>query len=204
MAGKIDIGYIQSLVLQGLERSGLSQQRASLLATGTKDALRAISYGRMPSVDRWQAICHVLGIPFHTGFGAGASDSQILCHQILGANGLEDGEGQNRPDLPVYLTGGRWHVIEIGEDGCAGGWQPGDRLFFEEADPLAQMPERLIGLWCLVEMPAPESRQLLGRCRRSDDGNSAHINLEDPAGGPTRTNLKPLKTSPLRLVVPKV
>ena len=158
----------------------------------------------MPSVDRWAAICQVLGIPFHTGFGAGACERQITRHQIFGANGLEDGEGQNRHDLPAYLTGEHWHVIEIAQSVCAGGWQPGDLLFFAQDDPLADMPERLIGLWCLVETQAPESRQLLGRCRRADDGNSAHINLEDPAGGPTRTNLKPLKTSPLRLVLPRV
>jgi len=38
----------------------------------------------------------------------------------------------------------------------------------------------------------------------SDDGNDAHITLESLIGAATKTNLKPLRYLPLRLIVPRV
>lgn len=202
MRPNLTIEHIQSLVKQGLERTGISQQKASLLATGTKDALRAINYGRMPSVDRWAAICRVLDIPFHTGFGADSPDSDIVGAWCLRTDGLS--VNPVRPDIPAYIAMRAWYVVELAEP--VADWSQGDLLFFEDEDPLSGLLERLIGRWCLVKTAesAVDGSWCLGRCRRPDDGNPAHINLESATGQATQINLKPLKCLPLRIIAPRV
>jgi hypothetical protein len=202
MISNISIEHIQSLVKQGLERTGLSQHRASMLATGKRDALRAISYGKMPSVDRWAAICRVLDIPFHTGFGTDSSDSDIVGAWCLRADGLDANPAL--PDIPTYLASRAWYVVELADP--VADWSQGDLLFFDDEDPLSGLIDRLIGRWCLVKTAesAADESWCLGRCRRADDGNPKHINLESATGQATKTNLKPLKCLPLRIVAPRV
>lgn len=202
MSPNISIKHIQNLVKQGLERSGLSQHRASMLATGKRDALRAISYGKMPSVDRWASICRVLDIPFHTGYDADSRDREIIAFWHLVAQGLQ--ATPDLPEIPDYVPSQTWYLVEV-TDG-APLWAPGDLLFFAQDDPLEGVLERLIGRWCLVECDesADIANWSFGRCRRPDDGNPAHINLESATGQATKTNLKPLKCRPLRLMAPRV
>ena len=202
MVRNLTIDEIQNLVDQGLRRTGLSQHKASMLATGKRDALRAIGYGKMPSVDRWQAICHVLGIPFHTGFAPEDGQQDIMWSQLR--------NGVLSPADPCKLEGltgsSVWDVVEIADQACQPFWQEGDRLCFDREDPLANIPERLIGLWCLIahEKHSGEPEQLLGRCRRADKQDQGLINIEDPSGQPTRTNIQPVEIRPLRMVLPKV
>lgn len=203
MTENVTIEMCQELVEEGLTRTGLSSHQASMLATGKRDAISAIRRGKMPSVDRWAAICHVLGIPFHTGFDADLSASEIVAAWWL----MNDGHLRAVdaiPAIPAYVPDQMWYVIEVGEQTSF--LDRGDLLFFSAQDPLSGLGERLIGRWCLVELceSGSVSTWSFGRCRRSDDGNPQHINLESATGQATQTNLKPLQCVPLRLVAPRV
>lgn len=204
MVGNLTIEVIQSLVTQGLRRTGLTQHKASMLATGKRDALRAIGYGKMPSVDRWQAICHVLGIPFDTGFEPVGAEGDFICYRLI--DGSLDVVSDFERGSQLGPVVGDWAIVEIGDATCRPYWSEGDRLWFDRSDPLANMSERLIGRWCLVttKTGSAESGPVLGRCRRPDNDEPDCINLEYPTGAPTRIDLKPAGLLPLRLVLPRV
>lgn len=198
-ADQSDIGQLNRILDVALERSGISARRASNLATGSTEAIRSIRDGSFPRLDRWQAICRVLDIPFHTGFSDPDQpiplEGNLVDCEVIDIFG-EPGEA-DWPERPA----GELFCLQAA-DNAVSAWQKGDLLFFDRADPLADQPERLNGQICLVELG--EGGKWIGRCRLPVKGEPGTIDLEDLVDRSIHSSLKPLKILPLRLVVPRV
>ena len=52
---------------KALEDQGISAREASIRATGTAELIRNMRRGRVPSVERFQALCNVLKLEFYVG-----------------------------------------------------------------------------------------------------------------------------------------
>ena len=59
-ASDSNIGFRQRL-LELIDRSGVSDRRLSLLATGSADTVRNMRRGSLPRLDSLEALCRVLG-----------------------------------------------------------------------------------------------------------------------------------------------
>ena len=55
------------IINRALDAQGLSARRASILATGTPELIRNMRRGRIPSVERFRALCDVLNLEFYVG-----------------------------------------------------------------------------------------------------------------------------------------
>lgn len=193
-----EIAHLNQILDYALERSGYTARKASMIATGSYEAIRSIRDGSFPRLDRWQSICRVLDIPFHTGLTD--SDQPLPVVAMLVDGQIIERATCLETDWPVRPRGDLF-CIEVGEGGH-GVWQKGDLLFFDRADPLADQPGQLIGKICLVESDSGEKR--IGRCRLPEKGEHGVITLEDIADRNIHTCLMPLKILPLRLVLPLV
>jgi len=54
-------------ILQAVRRRGWSARQASMKAVGTPELIRDMRRGRVPSVERFRALCKVLGLEFYVG-----------------------------------------------------------------------------------------------------------------------------------------
>ena len=54
-------------VLRAVRRRGWSARQASMMAVGTPELIRDMRRGRVPSVERFRALCKVLGLEFYVG-----------------------------------------------------------------------------------------------------------------------------------------
>ncbi len=54
-------------ILQAVRRRGWSARQASMRAVGTPELIRDMRRGRVPSVERFRALCEVLGLEFYVG-----------------------------------------------------------------------------------------------------------------------------------------
>lgn len=57
--------HLTAIIDAGLKRLNIKSQRASIAATGKRDAIRDIRRGVMPRADRWCMICDYLGVDAH-------------------------------------------------------------------------------------------------------------------------------------------
>ncbi len=55
------------IIDRALDEQGISARQASLLATGTPELIRNMRRGRVPSVERFCALCDVLNLEFYVG-----------------------------------------------------------------------------------------------------------------------------------------
>ncbi|WP_147262167.1 hypothetical protein [Thalassospira xiamenensis] len=198
-AEQCSIETLQRIIEIGLSNSGLSARRASKLATGSTEAIRSIRDGSFPRLDRWQAICRVLDIPFHTGLSEPDQpipiEGNLVGCQAIGIYG-ESAEvvWPERPSSELFCL--------QAADNAVSAWQKGDQLFFDRADPLANQPDRLNGQICLIDLG--EGGKWIGRCRLPAKAEPGTIDLEDLVDGSMHSSLKPLNIWPLRLVLPRV
>lgn len=54
-------------VERAIRRRGWSARQASMIAVGTPELIRDMRRGRVPSVERFRALCEVLGLEFYVG-----------------------------------------------------------------------------------------------------------------------------------------
>ena len=55
------------IINKALDKQGISARQASILATGMPDLVRNLRRGRVPSVERFRALCDVLNLEFYVG-----------------------------------------------------------------------------------------------------------------------------------------
>ena len=55
------------IIERALDKQGITARRASMLATGTPELIRNMRRGRVPSVERFCALCNVLDLEFYVG-----------------------------------------------------------------------------------------------------------------------------------------
>ena len=69
---------LMTTINRALRARGCSARQASLEAVGSPELIRDMRRGRMPSVERLQALCEVLGIEFYVGPRRSEVDEQRL------------------------------------------------------------------------------------------------------------------------------
>ena len=214
----LNIEKIQNLVEAGLEEKGLTSLEASIQATGKRDAIRAIRRGYMPSVDRWEKLCKVLGIDFFTGKYNGLEISAEEVHYLGtiaagGGNhpagmlvvGFED-IGHETTTAPAGLKPeqltcwGGLCALEVKGNSMSPKYNDGDMIYIYGDDPLKYSPERLVGKECAVYLGGDrEGESYLKRLRWGDKRNQNLWNLESiNQEWPTMTNVEIIDIKPVR------
>ena len=87
---------IRDQLLAAVGRSGLSERRLSMLATGSTDTIRNIRRGTAPRVDTFEALCQVLGLELELGPVLSQPDAEDALN-----DGSHPGFSGSR-ELPVY------------------------------------------------------------------------------------------------------
>ena len=67
MDKRISNADLLKIIDRALDEQGISARQASLLATGTPELIRNMRRGRVPSVERFCALCDVLNLEFYVG-----------------------------------------------------------------------------------------------------------------------------------------
>ena len=67
MNKRISNADLLKIIDRALDEQGISARQASLLATGTPELIRNMRRGRVPSVERFCALCDVLNLEFYVG-----------------------------------------------------------------------------------------------------------------------------------------
>ena len=67
MNKRISSADLLKIIDRALDEQGISARQASLLATGTPELIRNMRRGRVPSVERFCALCDVLNLEFYVG-----------------------------------------------------------------------------------------------------------------------------------------
>ena len=67
MTKRISNADLLKIIDRALNEQGISARQASLLATGTPELIRNMRRGRVPSVERFCALCDVLNLEFYVG-----------------------------------------------------------------------------------------------------------------------------------------
>ena len=67
MDKRISNADLLKIIDRALNEQGISARQASILATGTPELIRNMRRGRVPSVERFCALCDVLNLEFYVG-----------------------------------------------------------------------------------------------------------------------------------------
>ena len=67
MSKRISNADLLKIIDRALNEQGISARQASILATGTPELIRNMRRGRVPSVERFCALCDVLNLEFYVG-----------------------------------------------------------------------------------------------------------------------------------------
>ncbi len=67
MTKRISNADLLKIIDRALNEQGISARQASLLAIGTPELIRNMRRGRVPSVERFSALCDVLNLEFYVG-----------------------------------------------------------------------------------------------------------------------------------------
>ena len=67
MNRRISSADLLKIIDRALDEQGISARQASILATGAPELIRNMRRGRVPSVERFCALCDVLNLEFYVG-----------------------------------------------------------------------------------------------------------------------------------------
>jgi len=130
-------------ILQAVRRRGWSARQASMKAVGTPELIRDMRRGRVPSVERFRALCEVLGLEFYVG--PPRSESPLKPERLQQAIRLAEDMSERSPNGLTHAEKARVassaYVLMSGriEDGSKAGEQISDGLL-----PDAQSSQRSI------------------------------------------------------------
>ncbi len=214
----LKINDINQIINEALTRKGMTPLEASLKATGNREAIYAIRKGSMPSLERWQKLCLVLGIEFYTGLPNLTEESaeEVSYLGRIAAGGGDDptgmlmvgqeDTGDETTSAPAGLTSAelnQWGGIlafEVSGASMAPKYNDGDTIYIYANDPLKYEPNKLIGKDCACYLGGDRhGESYLKRLRRGDiEGlfNLESINRE----WPTIENVELLDIRPVRYV----
>ena len=211
------ISKLQNLVDLGLKRTGLTAAEASLRATGNSQVIAGIKKGYMPSLDRWERLCKVLGIDFFYGFANESENiAEVRYLGIIAAGGGDHPEGtlvvgfedigHETTSAPAGLKPERlirWGglcALEVKGNSMSPKYNDGDMIYIYGDDPLKYSPERLIGKECAVYLGGDrEGESYLKRLRWGDKRNQNLWNLESiNLEWATMTNVEIIDIRPVR------
>ena len=163
-------------ILQAVKRRGWSARQASMMAVGTPELIRDMRRGRVPSVERFRALCEVLGLEFYVG--RPRSESPLVPERLERAieftekmndrspNGLTHAERARIASSAYALMGeGIEDEGKAGvqiSDGPAGAWPIGRPAFSESPESPESVVSRELSepsgspgtLWGFLNSPA--------------------------------------------------